>query len=96
MSSVNVSPKDFLRLDVVAEMKSLVEEFGIKPEKLRIEITETAVTTENVDMFKIISDLREYGFIVEMDDFGSGYSSLNLLKDISIDLIKIDMQFLKD
>jgi len=94
--SVNVSPKDFLRLDVVAEMKSLVEEFGIKPEKLRIEITETAVTTENVDMFKIISDLREYGFIVEMDDFGSGYSSLNLLKDISIDLIKIDMQFLKD
>jgi len=94
--SVNVSPKDFLRLDVVAEMKSLVEEFGIKPEKLRIEITETAVTTENVDMFKIISDLREYGFIVEMDDFGSGYSSLNLLKDISLDLIKIDMQFLKD
>ena len=94
--SVNVSPKDFLRLDVVSEMKSLVEEFGIKPEKLRIEITETAVTTENVDMFKIISDLREYGFIVEMDDFGSGYSSLNLLKDISIDLIKIDMQFLKD
>ena len=94
--SVNVSPKDFLRLDVVSEMKSLVEEFGIKPEKLRIEITETAVTTENVDMFKIISDLREYGFIVEMDDFGSGYSSLNLLKDISLDLIKIDMQFLKD
>ena len=94
--SVNVSPKDFYRLDVVAEMKSLVEEYGIKPERLRIEITETAITTENINMAKIISDLREYGFIVEMDDFGSGYSSLNLLKDINLDLIKIDMQFLKD
>ncbi|MCR5339783.1 MAG: EAL domain-containing protein, partial [Saccharofermentans sp.] len=50
----------------------------------------------SVDMLKTISDLREYGFIVEMDDFGSGYSSLNLLKDINLDLIKIDMQFLKD
>jgi EAL domain-containing protein (putative c-di-GMP-specific phosphodiesterase class I) len=94
--SVNVSPKDFYRLDVVSEFKSLVEEFGIDPVKLRIEITETAMTNDSVDMLKTISDLREYGFIVEMDDFGSGYSSLNLLKDINLDLIKIDMQFLKD
>lgn len=94
--SVNVSPKDFYRLDVVAELKSLVEEFGIDPVKLRVEITETAITTDSVNMIKTIGDLREYGFIVEMDDFGSGYSSLNLLKDINLDLIKIDMQFLKD
>ena len=94
--SVNVSPKDFYRLDVVSEFKSLVEEFGIDPVKFRIEITETAMTNDSVDMLKTISDLREYGFIVEMDDFGSGYSSLNLLKDINLDLIKIDMQFLKD
>lgn len=94
--SINVSPKDFYRLDVVAELKSLVEEFGIKPEKLRVEITETAMTNDSADMLKTINALREYGFIVEMDDFGSGYSSLNLLKDINLDLIKIDMQFLKD
>ena len=94
--SVNISPKDFYRLDVVSELKALVEEFGIDPVKLRIEITETAMATDSVDMLKIVSDLREYGFIVEMDDFGSGYSSLNLLKDINLDLIKIDMQFLKD
>ena len=94
--SVNISPKDFYRLDVVSELKSLIEEFGIEPVKLRIEITETAMTTDSVDMLKIVGDLREYGFIVEMDDFGSGYSSLNLLKDINLDLIKIDMQFLKD
>ena len=94
--SVNVSPKDFYRLDVVSELKSLVEEFGIDPVKLRVEITETAMTNDSVDMLKTIESLREYGFIVEMDDFGSGYSSLNLLKDINLDLIKIDMQFLKD
>ena len=94
--SINVSPRDFYRLDVVAELKSLVEEFGIDPVRLRVEITETAITNDSIDMVKIIGDLREYGFIVEMDDFGSGYSSLNLLKDINLDLIKIDMQFLKD
>ncbi len=94
--SINVSPKDFYRLNVVSELKSLVEEHNIKPEKLRVEITETAMTSDSVDMIKTISDLREYGFIVEMDDFGSGYSSLNLLKDINLDLLKIDMQFLKD
>ena len=94
--SVNVSPKDFYRIDVVAEFKSLVKEFGIEPAKLRIEITETAMTSDSVDMTKIINELHESGFIIEMDDFGSGYSSLNLLKDINLDLLKIDMQFLKD
>ena len=94
--SVNVSPKDFFRLDVVKEFKSLVEEFGIDPRKLRVEITESAVTSDSTDMLKTIRELHEYGFIVEMDDFGSGYSSLNLLKDINIDLLKIDMQFLRD
>ena len=94
--SVNVSPKDFYRLDVVQEFKSLVEEFGIDPQKLRVEITESAVTSDSTDMLKTIRELHEYGFIVEMDDFGSGYSSLNLLKDINIDLLKIDMQFLRD
>ena len=94
--SINISPKDFYYLDVVTELKSLAEEYGINPKRLRVEITETAVMSDSVDILKLIADLREYGFIVEMDDFGSGYSSLNLLKDMSIDLIKIDMQFLKD
>lgn len=94
--SINVSPKDFIRLDVVAELKALVDEFGIDASKLRIEITETAMTSDSVDMIKIVESLRESGFIVEMDDFGSGYSSLNLLKNINLDLIKIDMQFLRD
>ena len=94
--SINISPKDFYYMDVVSELKKLVEEFGIEPVKLRVEITETAIMTGSVDILKLVKELREYGFIVEMDDFGSGYSSLNLLKDMDIDVIKIDMQFLKD
>ena len=94
--SVNISPKDFYYMDVVSEIKKLVEEFGIEPVKLRIEITETAIMTGSVDILALVKEFRENGFIVEMDDFGSGYSSLNLLKDMDIDVIKIDMQFLKD
>ena len=94
--SVNISPKDFYLMDVVSELKSLVEEHGIDPVKLRVEITETVMADGAFDMLSIINELRDYGFIVEMDDFGSGYSSLNLLKDMNIDVIKIDMQFLKD
>ena len=94
--SINISPKDFYYMDVVSELKGLIEKYGIEPVKLRIEITETAVTTGAVDMIKTVQKLRDYGFIVEMDDFGSGYSSLNLLKDMNIDVIKIDMQFLRD
>ena len=83
-------------MDVVSELEGLVEEYNIEPVKLRVEITETVMITDSIDILKIVNELREYGFIVEMDDFGSGYSSLNLLKDMNIDVIKIDMQFLKD
>lgn len=94
--SINISPKDFYYLDVVSELKKLIEKYEIDPVKLRIEITETAIITGATNFITIVNELRQYGFIVEMDDFGSGYSSLNLLKDVNIDVIKIDMQFLKD
>ena len=94
--SVNISPKDFYYMDVVSQLKDLVEEFNIDPARLRIEITETAMMTDAVDILNTVNELKRYGFIVEMDDFGSGYSSLNLLKNLDIDVIKIDMQFLKD
>ena len=83
-------------MDVVSELEGLIEEFQIDPVRLRVEITETAMMNGSVDINKIVNELRTFGFIVEMDDFGSGYSSLNLLKDMSFDVIKIDMQFLKD
>ena len=94
--SINISPKDFYFMDVVEEIKALVKEFDIEPEKLRIEITETIMMSENEQRLNLLEEFRNAGFIVEMDDFGSGYSSLNLLKDMPVDLIKVDMVFLKN
>ncbi len=92
--SVNISPKDFYFMDVYAEIKALVEEFKTDPSRLRIEITETVMMTEAESRMAILSKFRKSGFIVEMDDFGSGYSSLNQLKDMPLDVLKIDMKFL--
>ena len=92
--SVNISPKDFFIIDVASEIKALVREFGIAPKKLRIEITETVMMNDVEERMEVLSDLRAAGFIVEMDDFGSGYSSLNMLKDMPVDVLKIDMKFL--
>jgi EAL domain-containing protein (putative c-di-GMP-specific phosphodiesterase class I) len=92
--SVNISPKDFYFMDVYAEIKNLVDEFKIDPSRLRIEITETVMMTDAESRIAILSKFRESGFIVEMDDFGSGYSSLNQLKDMPLDVLKIDMKFL--
>ena len=92
--SVNISPKDFYFMDVAAELKAIVAEFGLDPEKLRLEITETVMMTNEEKHLAVIKELREAGFMVEMDDFGSGWSSLNMLKDIPLDVLKIDMKFL--
>ena len=92
--SVNISPKDFYFMDVFAEIKNLVEEFKIEPSRLRVEITETVMMTEAENRMAIMNKFRNAGFIVEMDDFGSGYSSLNQLKDMPLDVLKIDMKFL--
>ena len=92
--SVNISPMDFYFMDVAAELKAVVREFDLDPARLRIEITETVMMTDIDKRVKILTDLKDAGFLVEMDDFGSGYSSLNMLKDMPVDVIKIDMMFL--
>ena len=92
--SVNISPKDFYYLDVPKFIKSLVEEYDVDPKKLRVEITETVMVTDSDKVVSIMEEFRSYGFIVEMDDFGSGYSSLNMLKSLPVDVLKIDMNFL--
>ena len=92
--SVNISPKDFYFMDVFAEIDKLVNEFKINPNRLRIEITETVMMTDAESRMAMLKRFRENGYIVEMDDFGSGYSSLNQLKDMPLDVLKIDMKFL--
>ena len=92
--SINISPKDFYFTDVVSVIVKLIKKYDIEPRKLRIEITETAMMSNPEERIDILNKFRDAGFIVEMDDFGSGYSSLNTLKDMPVDLLKIDMKFL--
>ena len=92
--SVNISPRDFFYIDVYQTFVNLVRKYDIPPERLKLEITETAMITDSDRRFVLIDRLRAAGFHVEMDDFGSGYSSLNMLKDIKVDVLKIDMLFL--
>ena len=94
--SVNISPMDFYYINVVSEISKLVKEYDIEPKKLRLEITETVMMNDADNRMRILEEFRKQGFIVEMDDFGSGYSSLNLLKDMPVDVLKIDMKFLSD
>lgn len=93
--SVNISPKDFLLINVYETLVSLVERYGIDPRRLHLEITETCIMDNPGEQLPLIDRLRSYGFIVEIDDFGSGYSSLNTLKDLTADALKIDMGFLR-
>ncbi len=93
--SVNVSPQDFYYVDVADTMISLCEKYNILPEKLHVEITETALANETQGNRHTIELLQKKGFLVEIDDFGKGSSSLSLLKDIKADVLKIDMGFLR-
>ena len=92
--SVNVSTRDFYLIPLYETFTSLVTKYGIPPQKLKLEITETALVHDLKRHKQIITDLQKFGFTIEMDDFGSGYSSLTILKNISINILKIDMMFL--
>lgn len=93
--SVNISPKDFYMLDVYETFTSLVKEYDISPDNLKLEITETTLMADFEKNLELLGNLQKAGFKIEIDDFGSGYSSLNMLKDISADVLKIDMGFLR-
>lgn len=93
-ASVNVSRADIYLVDVAAELHALVERYGIEPSLIEVEITESAYSERPDRIVAAFDELAERGFTVLMDDFGSGYSSLNMLKDINVDVLKIDMRFL--
>lgn len=93
--SVNISTKDFYIIDIYETFTGLINKYGIAASNLHLEITETTLMTDFEKNMNIIHMLQGVGFRVEIDDFGSGYSSLNMLKDISADVLKIDMGFLR-
>ena len=91
--SVNISRADLYAIDVVEALEGLVSRYDLDHRLLELEITESAYA-EDEKMADAVARLKGLGFTILMDDFGSGYSSLNMLKDITVDILKIDMGFL--
>lgn len=94
--SVNVSRVEFYNPSLCEDIRDIAKRHNITPGLLKIEITESAYADNPVSVLEAVKKLHDYGFAVLMDDFGSGYSSLNMLKDLPIDVLKIDMRFLDD
>ena len=94
--SVNVSRIDMFDTKIVDTIKNIVNDNNIKPSDLYLEITESAYNNETDQIIGIINELRDLGFKIEIDDFGSGYSSLNTLATLSFDYLKLDMKFVHD
>ena len=93
--SVNVSRIDIQDEDIVSNMCNIVKEAGIDVKDLHLEITESAYTSDTDQLVEVVAQFREKGFVIEMDDFGSGYSSLNMLTTLPIDILKVDMRFMQ-
>lgn len=94
--SVNISRVSLYNPRLVELICGLVEKYQIPPRLLQLELTESAYTSNPKAIKDTMERLQEAGFSILMDDFGSGYSSLNVLKDIAVDILKIDMKFLSD
>ena len=93
--SVNLSREDFDSCDIVEEVRRRVDEAGIGHDMITIEVTESMVGSDFEFMKEQIRRFQELGFAVWMDDFGSGYSSLDVLQDIRFDLLKFDLRFMQ-
>ena len=94
--SVNISRYDVFRDDLVDIIKGLVKKYDLPMGLLRLEITESAFSKSTDQIINVVKAFIEAGFIVEIDDFGSGYSSLNTLKDVPAQVLKMDMRFLEN
>ena len=94
--SVNVSRLNFYDAGFYDTVLSLLERYDLDASLLKLEITETAYTDNPAQLINAVKKLRLRGFKILMDDFGSGYSSLNMLKDVPVDVLKVDMNFVRD
>ncbi|MEG0314814.1 MAG: EAL domain-containing protein [Erysipelotrichaceae bacterium] len=94
--SVNLSKVHFRNLSFLNEYQSIIDRYGVPAKYIELEITES-VAVENMDILvTVINRIKEIGFSCSLDDFGSGYSSLNILKEVPVDVIKLDKVFFKD
>ncbi|WP_455617327.1 two-component system response regulator [Eisenbergiella sp.] len=93
--SVNVSRADIYHTDIIEILMEMIRKYDLPPALLHLEITESAYTESPQQIMDTIGCLRERGFVIEMDDFGSGYSSLNMLSKMPVDILKLDLKFVQ-
>jgi len=93
--SVNVSRAHFIESDLAEQIRDIVDNEGTPHDLIEIELTESAFFDDKNALINTINKLKSYGFVVSMDDFGSGYSSLNSLKDMPLDVLKLDAEFFR-
>ena len=94
--SVNVSRMDIYDPKLQTRLMGILDKYGLQPSEYMLEITESAYADDADQLIEAVEGLRNKGFKVEMDDFGSGYSSLNLLAVLPVDVLKLDMQFVRN
>lgn len=94
--SVNVEPKDFIYMNVPETLHSVCERYGVSVGRVHVEITERGFSSDLFSPELFIDLLHKDGVMVEIDDFGKGSSSLALLKDFDVDILKLDMAFIQD
>lgn len=92
--SINVSRAHFYGTELKSKLLYLIQKYNLEPQDLELEITETICAEDTDTIYKLVKELQNEGFSVAMDDFGSGYSSLNMLKEMPLNVIKMDLKFL--
>ena len=93
--SVNLSRAEMYDPGLIDMMEKITGDNGITPKDMYLEITESAYVSDSDQIVDRVKTLREHGFFIEMDDFGSGYSSLNMISELPIDALKLDMMFIR-
>jgi predicted signal transduction protein with EAL and GGDEF domain len=94
--SVNLSAKDFHSRDVVEKVRNALERSGLAPQRLEVEVTETALLDDKSSTGNYLNEIKALGVRIALDDFGTGYSSLSYLHTLPLDKVKIDRSFLLD
>ena len=94
--SVNLSRVDVFDPDLEKTLDDILTYNGLGHDALKLEVTETAYTEDSAQVIKVIGSLRSKGYVVEMDDFGTGYSSLSMLSNMPVDVVKMDMAFVRN
>ncbi len=94
--AVNLSPRQFQQKDLAGKVKEILRDTGFDPKRLNLELTESSIMNNTESAVVVLRELRETGIRISIDDFGTGYSSLGILKDLPIDVLKIDKSFVND